>query len=647
MAALLGLTLAACGGGGGADAPAGPAAPHLGSSTPAAGGTGSAAAANTTGTPFSQPFAGNGTGISPTASLPPGAISSPGPQTGSSHPAPSLPTWTLGSEAEVSRLLAQAGFGASPLDLRQLKGKTVNAWIEAEFAKPQTRLLGIVDHWQKTRGTARVTMDDTHNAWWYAAMQDDQLRQRVAFALSQIFVVSSNGAPGNYPRGMANYYDLLSRHAFGNFRDLLEDVTLSPMMGLYLTHLHNRRERFNNAGEQVSTPDENYAREVMQLFTIGLEMLEADGTPRLDGRGDPIPTYSNDDILGLARVLTGWGWAGPRSSTDCFYSIGSCQAGKTPDRELKPMKAYPHFHSTMEKRFLGVTIPAGQETPEANLKIALDTLFQHPNVGPFIGKQLIQRLVSSNPSPAYVRRVASAFNDNGAGVRGDMKAVIRAILLDREARQPGQHQHGGRIREPLLRFVHLTRAFELTSTDGHWGLGRTDGANSLNQTAMRAPSVFNFYRPGYSPANTPVARAGLVAPEMQILNESSLAGYASYLDQFVGASSSYSIGLGRWIETTDPANPARKVGRRQMQFNYQPLLERAAQPEKLVDYLDTLLLAGQMRADTRRLIVDAISQISYPPARNQTPERMERVHWNRAGLAVYLSLMSTDYQVLK
>ena len=280
LAALIGLALTACGGGGGdasSSASGTPAILQQGSAGGHVAGDGAAQAG------------------SPQASHTNPAHTSPPPQGNDSKPAASLRTWKLETEADVSRFLAQGGFGGHARELKQWQGRTANAWIEEQFNKPQTRLLAIVDDWQTRFRKDRVTIDDMHNAWWYATLQDDPLRMRIAYALSQIFVVSSNAAPGNHPRGMAHYHDLLSRNAFGNFRQLLEDVTLNPMMGLYLTHLHNRRERFNNAGDQISSPDENYAREVMQLFTIGLEMLNPDGSVQRDGRGEPIPTY----ILGL------------------------------------------------------------------------------------------------------------------------------------------------------------------------------------------------------------------------------------------------------------------------------------------------------------------------------------------------------------
>lgn len=617
------LLLAACGGGGAGDG--GAASSHGASSAAMADGSASM---------------GNGGSASPTQPSP--GVLSGSQGTGSSAANQALPRWTMDSEADVSRFMAQASFGARERDLKTLKGSSVNDWIEREFAKPQTKVLGFIDSVAAKRQN-KPTMNDTYYGWWYASQQEDQLRQRVAWALSQIFVVSGSSGVSSYPRGMANYHDMLATNAFGNFRQLLEDVTLNPMMGIYLTHLRNQKERFNNAGDQISSPDENYAREVMQLFTIGLEMLNPDGTTQLDHRGEPIPTYNNDDILGLARVFTGWSWGGPRTSYDCFVRIASCSEMAVPNLDVVPMKAYRQYHSTMEKRFLGVTIPEGQETPVANLKIALDTLFNHPNVGPFIGKQLIQRLVSSNPSPAYVNRVTQAFNDNGAGVRGDMKAVIRAILLDPEARERRTSDlTAGRIREPVLRVAQLMRAFNAQSHSGEWKVGWTESPGTLNQMPYRSPSVFNFYRPGYTPANTAASGAGLVAPEMQILNESSLAGISSYLYNATGAWNGSTSGVGDGITVPDPTDPDKTIRKREIHFDFTALAALAEQPEALVEHVDRLLLGGQMRADTRRSIIDGIKRAEY--VRNRT---RDQVNLNRARLAVYLAVMSTDYQVQK
>ena len=555
--------------------------------------------------------------------------------------------WTLSTPAEASRFLAQASYGSNPKDIKALTGRTANEWIEAQFLRPPFSLLNAMRYWRQRRGpegNKNVSeLEDAHNAWWVSTIQQDQLRQRVAFALSQIFVVSSAGVVGEYPKGLVSYYDTLVRGAFGNFRQLLQDVTLHPMMGMYLTYIGNRKERFDSTGKITQAPDENYAREVMQLFTIGLEQLNLDGTAKKDAGGNPIPTYSNDDVIGLARVFTGLSWNGGQLTHECFVRAGNC-AANTNARETRPMVAYDQYHSTLEKRFLGTTIAEGQSSTMADLKLALDTLFDHPNVGPFIGRQLIQRLVTSNPSPAYVRRVASAFNNNGQGVRGDMKAVIRAVLLDEEAR--GAHARKqpdfGRIREPVLRFTHLMRAFEASSRSGYWTMGPTNAPSELNQTAMRAPSVFNFYRPGYTPAGTPIASANRVAPEMQILNESSVAGYADYLNRFVGGTSIYIVGLGDMIPHPDGERHSGGQAR-EIKFNLEPLIAKAKDVNQLLDEINVLFLNGQMQSDTRTIIHRAVSEAV--PKRNN--DDMRRVYRERVSLALYLALLSTDYLVLK
>ena len=555
--------------------------------------------------------------------------------------------WTLSTPAEASRFLAQASYGSNPKDIKALTGRTANEWIEAQFLRPPFSLLNAMRYWRQRRGpegNKNVTeLQDAHNAWWVSTIQQDQLRQRVAFALSQIFVVSSAGVVGEYPKGLVSYYDTLVRGAFGNFRQLLQDVTLHPMMGMYLTYIGNRKERFDSTGKITQAPDENYAREVMQLFTIGLEQLNLDGTAKKDAGGNPIPTYSNDDVIGLARVFTGLSWNGGQLTHECFVRAGNC-AANTNARETRPMVAYDQYHSTLEKRFLGTAIPEGQSSTMADLNMALNTLFNHPNVGPFIGRQLIQRLVTSNPSEHYVRRVASAFNNNGQGVRGDMKAVIRAVLLDEEAR--GAHARKqpdfGRIREPVLRFTHLMRAFEASSRSGYWTMGSTNAPSELNQTAMRAPSVFNFYRPGYTPAGTPIANANRVAPEMQILNESSVAGYADYLNRFVGATSIYIVGLGKMIPHPE-GEPATNGMAREVRFNLQPLIAKANDVDQLLDEIDVLLLNGQMQSETRKIIRAAVSEVVPKPPKYD----MRQMYRERVSLALYLALLSPDYLVLK
>jgi uncharacterized protein (DUF1800 family) len=391
------------------------------------------------------------------------------------------------------------------------------------------------------------------------------------------------------------------------------------MMGLYLSHLRNQKEDPSRG----RVPDENYAREVMQLFTIGLYELNLDGTVRLDSRNEPIETYTNEDVTGLAKVFTGWSWAGPDKSDTRFFG-GNASA----DRAVLPMQSYPKYHSTSEKRFLGTVIPEqASADPEASLRVALDRLFSHPNVGPFIGKQLIQRMVTSNPSPAYVARVASAFNDNGSGVRGDMKAVIRAVLLDPEARSPlpGATDYG-KLREPVLRIAHWLRAFGAQSASGRFLIGNTDNPNSsLGQTPMRSPSVFNFYRPGYVPPNTDIAAAGLVAPEMQITHESSVAGYLNTLRSVISSG----IGSG---------SP------RDVQPDYGEVIGLADRPDALVDRIGAMLIAGEMSPELRAQAIDAVGAVAVSTSNAQSAAT---ARLNRVKLAVFLVMASPDYLVQK
>jgi len=396
-------------------------------------------------------------------------------------------------------------------------------------------------------------------------------------------------------------------------------------MGLYLSHLRNRKE--DPALNRV--PDQNYAREVMQLFSIGLYRLNPDGTLALDGNGQPVETYGPNDIVGLSRVFTGFSWAGCSStSTSCFNGSGT----QSPNREVMPMQPFPQFHSTSEKSFLGTTLPANTTPdPVGDLNRALDVIAAHPNVGPFIGRQLIQRLVTSNPSPQYVGRVAQAFNTGryqsgayvaGTGQRGDLKATIAAILLDSEARTPPAGDPG-KTREPILKLAHWMRAFNARSASGSFLVGTTDDpAISLSQSPMRSPTVFNFYRPGYVPPNTAIAAAGLVAPELQIVNEVSVVGYSNFMRSIV-------------------QNGAGSNTPRDVQPDYAAEMAVAHDANLLIDRVSLMLTCGKMSAATRNLIVTAVNSIPYPGS-NATTARL-----NRARLAVFFTLSSPDYLVQK
>ncbi|MEZ5728948.1 MAG: DUF1800 domain-containing protein [Burkholderiaceae bacterium] len=426
------------------------------------------------------------------------------------------------TKAAGSRFLAQASFGGTESEIGVMSAMGYERWLQMQFGTPASSHLAYFDaQLAKPDSDGRPRIDWVYNSFWEKALSaPDQLRQRVAYALSQIFVISAaDSTVDDYPRGIAAYMDMLGRHAFGNFRDLLEDVARHPMMGLYLSHLRNQKED----PETGRVPDENFAREIMQLFSIGLYELDPDGSVRRDGNGKPLETYTNDDITGLAKVFTGFSWAGPDQSDARFRG-----STKSPNRDVEPMQGYPKYHSGSEKRFLGVTIPAQSSAdPDESLRIAIDTLFAHPNVGPFIGRQLIQRLVASNPSPAYVGRVSAAFNDNGLGVRGDMRAVIRAVLFDQEARDDNSASaSAGKLREPVLRVAQWLRAFRPSRRRASITSGSPTmpvRASARHPCAHRRCS--STYRPGYIAPNTPSGDAGLVAPEMQITHETSVAGY--------------------------------------------------------------------------------------------------------------------------
>ena len=509
---------------------------------------------------------------------------------------------------QASRILTQATFGPTAEEIDRLSKIGTSAWFNEQFTKPQTLHFNYMNQAQANLPAGQNLSEDEflESFWQQAVNGDDQLRQRVAYALSQIFVISfQNNTLANMPRGVAHYYDMLGALAFGNFRDLLQAVTLHPAMGVYLSSLRNQK----TVGARV--PDENYAREVMQLFTIGLRMLNQDGT---DTTTPPTPTYTNDDIKGLAKVFTGWSWAGPDKTNGRFFGYSS--PAPDPNRDWMPMQNYPSYHEILAKDFLGVSIPVGT-SGETSLKIALDTLFNHPNVGPFIGRQLIQRLVSSNPSPAYIGRVAAAFANNGQGVRGDMKAIIRAVLLDPEAITPSGGNTGGKLREPVIRLANWMRAFHVKSNSGHFMLTSLDNTqNALGQTPMRSPTVFNFYRPEYQPPNTSIADANIVAPEMQITEETSVVGYLNFMRSAI-------------------QNGAGTGNPRDIQPDYSPELALAATPDLLVDHVDLLLMQNRMSPVLRSQILTAITSNAGNSA------------LNKVYLAIFLTMASPEYIVQK
>jgi uncharacterized protein (DUF1800 family) len=517
---------------------------------------------------------------------------------------------------EASRFLSQTTYGPTEAEISRVRATGYSQWIDQQMVTPApTSHLVEIDA-RVAAGASTSNSEFYYSFWGQAISAPDQLRQRMKLALSEIFVISLADSNVSY-RGSGAYYDMLGANAFGNFRKLLEEVALHPQMGVYLTWLGNQKED-PVTGRQ---PDENFAREVMQLMTIGLYELNLDGTPKSDISGRPVPTYTADDIAGLAKVFTGYSFYSPNPTSLTFRG-----GNLPPEAATRSMIPYPQFHSTSSKAFLGTAIPASTNPdPAGDLKIALDTLFNHPNVGPFIGKQLIQRLVTSNPSPAYVARVARVFNDNGKGVRGDMSAVVRAILLDEEARSAtiANGVNYGKVREPIVRMAHWARAFGATSQSGSWLIPTTSGNTSLGQTALTSPSVFNFFRPGYSPPNSRIGAAGLVAPEFQIVDEVTVAGYLNTMQTTIDA------GIGTTVN-----------GARDVRPNYAAEIALANDPGALVDRMNLILMSGRMSPATRTRIVEAVSGVNVPATGNQTTALT-----NRAKLAIYMTMASPEYLV--
>lgn len=525
---------------------------------------------------------------------------------------------------EASRFLIQATNGPTDATISQVRAAGYGEWIDQQIATPappshlsdvDARLAAA----RQTNPAALLSAIDFYSSYWRQAVTGpDQLRQRMKLALSEIFVISLADSSIDV-RGAASYYDMLGANAFGNFRTLLEQVTLHPQMGIYLTWLGNQKEDPATGRK----PDENYAREVMQLMTIGLYELNQDGTVKTDAQGRPIPTYTADDISGLAKVLTGYSYYSPNPSATTFRG-----AGLPSDARVRSMIPYAAFHSTSAKTFLGRTIPASATAdPAGDLKIALDTLYNHPNVGPFIGKQLIQRLVTSNPSPAYVSRVAAVFNNNGKGVRGDMGAVVKAILLDPEARgaQAANDVNYGKVREPIIRLANWARAFSTTSTSGEWLVGATNNNTSLGQAPLTSPSVFNFFRPGYVAPNTRVGTAGLVAPELQIVDEVTVAGYLNTIQ------STIDLGIGTTVN-----------GARDVRSAYAAEVALANDAGALVDRVNLLLMAGKMSSTLRGRIVETVNSVPVPAAAGASQTNVLNL---RVRLAVFMTMASPEYLV--
>lgn len=557
------------------------------------------------------------------------------------------------TDQDAMRFLTQATFGPTMPEFDHLNTIGINAWLDEQFARPFSGhrpyldAIAALPEDPQDPGANNVGNDTRNEVFFERALHaPDQLRQRVAFSLSEILVVSDQGGGlGGEPFALAYYYDLLGEHGFGNYRELLEQVTLSPVMGHYLSMFGNRKPDVANN----IRPDENYAREIMQLFSIGLTRLNQDGTEMDDPNQtgfQTIPTYNQETIRGFAHVFTGFTFTG------CdVREFEYCSAWEHPERWFQPMTApegpwwdniYRVWHAYPENKQLlvypGVALAngvlAGRPAPTAlgsgvtaqqDLELALDNVFNHPNVGPFIGKQLIQRLVTSNPSPGYVSRVAAAFNNNGLGVRGDMKTVIRAILTDPEARgaTTGAAPRG-KLREPLLRMTQLWRAFAATDPSNRyndwyiWYPGQY-----IPQSPLHARTVFNFFLPDYKPAGE-IATGGWVAPEFQIQTDGYVTNFSNVMDWLV------------WNYAGNPS-PWADAYATKINIEAERLLAGNATIDALIERLNLLLMSGSMSTHMKSTLRTYLLTV---PAGDENGAR-------RVWEALWMIMVSPEYVIEK
>lgn len=578
-------------------------------------------------------------------------------------------------DAAASRFLAQATFGATPDDIAHLRVVGYEGWLNEQFAAPASLQAPYLDwvqnlscasgddycntvaEWAATRLQAwTINVLQTPDPSRAGALPADALRQRVAFALSEIFVVSnSNSTLEGQPWALASFYDLLATDAFVNYRTLLEDVTRHPAMGVFLSSIQNQKAD----AEANVHPDENYAREINQLFSIGLVQLNADGTPKLVG-GQPVATYDQATVRGFAAVFTGWNFTSQGCSMDGGDGRPLCcdnpdnpyqyfYCGPTTAEDLawrRPMQPVEVWHdNTASKQLLvypGVALANGVLPPsnaQSELTQALDNIFHHPNVGPFVAKRLIERLVTSNPSPAYVQRVAKIFNDDesSAHVRGNLRAVVRAILLDAEARVGHWQRYAsyGKLREPLLKLTQMWRMLHARTPIGdavYSGRASNLGtwppvADQIGQAPLYSPTVFNFFKPDFAPAGE-VRDAGLVGPEFQIFTDTTSTSMANLL--FWELFCHYQGSNSCW-GTDDPTTLL-------MDADADASLA-ATNPGALIDRYSLLLMGGQMSPFMRGVLVTRLTQMSAADYDNLGRARVQE--------ALYLILMSPEYSIQK
>ena len=545
---------------------------------------------------------------------------------------------------EASKFLNRASFGPTDDSINELVARsTYESWLNNQFNTTPTYHLPLVKD-LGIKMCANLNDDGTtdvdsweymfarHHVWWDTATNaDDQLRQRVALALSEILVVSDSEGLGlnDLQLAVTSYYDVLVKHAFGNYRDLLKDVALHPAMGDFLSMTRNQKAN----EEGTIRPDENFARENLQLFTIGVHELNLDGTKKRDGNNNYIPTYDQKTIEEFAKVFTGW------SYSDKTWKQWAGQANR-----LDPLIAFEEYHDTSSKTLLnGETSPSGLNAKD-DLDFALNNIFKHPNIAPYISKQLIQRLVTSNPTPDYVARVAEVFNDNGNGVKGDMKAIVSAILLDEDALAETKPDSFGKLREPLLRMSHLWRAFNMKpslrigrfwQSEEQCGQGAYPSYNvsgtiarfdrELGQGPLQARSVFNFFRPDFSPTGL-LNDNGLYAPEFQIINENTTVSSANLVLKLIEDQST--------DQNFVPALDERS------KFEMKEVTDLANDTDSLLDYLSLVLLNNEMSSSLRNILAEHLN----------TPDVFDdgrEGQFQKAREAIMLIIGSPEYLIQK
>lgn len=599
-----------------------------------------------------------------------GSLSASGPSGSTAAAAGFLNRATFGADAGSAQALAAstpaawiqaqrdaapspggaAGFWTSPANFHLSWIDRRQADFDAQFAADQAAAAGNPN--AKKPNHRRVDRGQFQESFWARAVTgDDQLRHRMTLALSEIFVVSFQGSTIT-PRIAASWYDMLSARAFGSFLDLLKAVTLHPAMGLFLNIVGNTQAD----NDPTRHPDENYAREIMQLMSIGLVQLNADGTPKTDAAGAPIPTYSHDDIAGLAKVFTGWGWYAARPTANTFAKQpGNGVGGAAPD--VQNLIPYPALHSQLSKTFLGATIPAytgGAPNTAAgaaaladyqrkSLDTALGVIFAHPNVGPFIGRRLIQRFVTSNPSPAYVGRVAQAFNGDPArpGSRGDLFATLTAVLTDPEALNRDAalaSPTSGRLREPVIRMSHWLRACAATSQPvagspvGNFVQFADLGDPAyLAQAPLEAPSVFNFWDPDFTPTGSRIAAAKLVAPEFQAVDALTVASYANLMAQVVENRG--------W-----PGGDVKVTYAQEIATLTPPTAGAADLDSALIDRINTLFFGGTMSPVLQGRLTRVLAS-TKSAAKTPTADQLAAVRLDKVRSALILTLTAPEYLV--